>query len=206
VTLLPPSFPDPSRAVVLDEDVLEGMPVPPGGAIPIAYTAHGKYGLGQARLLYRFPKKVVSGEMPAEEAPWEILDLNEVLGGDKTGPFVPQLGRFAKTTAQVPFHAMPSPDPEHILGRTQGGGRWFFQTEKLFVRGQPVTLKPGDQVEFCVEVFAGRPGDGRPSGRSEPRVVSVVSWDEWDRWCQELRNEEERLRKLDQAQRGVFDK
>lgn len=205
VTLLPVSFPDPSAAVVFEEDVLEGMPLPPGGPLPIAYTCEHPYGLGQARLLYRFPQKMASGEMSGEEEPWHPLELNEIQGTPQTGPFLPQLGRFAKSRSQVPFHAVPSPDPQQILGRTLGGGRFVLQTEKLFAQGRQVTLKPGDQIEICVEVFAGKPGDGRPSARSEPRVISIVSWDDWDQWRRDVQAEEERLRKLDQKQRGVFD-
>jgi hypothetical protein len=207
VSLLPVSFPDPSLPVVLEDHIVQGMPIYPGLPIPIAYSCQGRYGLHHAQLLYRFPKKPDSGEgEPAKEEEWAVLDLPEVLQSEKTGPFLPRIGLFANSPpeAQVAFHAMPSPDPYARLGRIEGGGRFLFQTKKLFYRDKPVELKPDDQIEVCVEVFAGKPGDGRPSGRSEARVFSVMSRDDCLLWTFELINEQKRLEDLRQKQESMF--
>src|SRR5262249_15467044 len=64
VALLKEQFPPSLRAFLTanaEDFVVEGLPLPQGGSIPIAYTASGPYGLGQARLLFRVLKKVESG-------------------------------------------------------------------------------------------------------------------------------------------------
>jgi hypothetical protein len=191
-----------------DSDV-EGIPVPLGQPIRIPYVAHGPYGLGQARILYRIVKQQESGKESVEPGPWTVLPLPEVTGRESLGHFDPKRGTFEKSSDkdEVPFHAIPSDDPR-LLGRQIGGGRVFLQTAGLVdAKGQPLTLHKGDQVEYCVEVFADKNiNAGRPSATSETRVTTLVDQGEWYRWLTAVLREEEQLRKLDQAQRGVFDK
>jgi hypothetical protein len=191
-----------------DSDV-EGIPVPLGKAIRVPYVAYGPYGLGQARLLYRVVKKQDSGEKLVEPDPWTVLPLPEVLGRSELGVFDPKRGVFERSLEfdQVPFHAVPSADPR-VLGRQLGGGRYFLQTAGLKdSQGQDLTLHKGDQVEYCVEVFADHDVHaGRPSARSETRVTTVVDAAEWRNWLKAVLREEEHLRKLDQEQRGLFGK
>ena len=66
-------------------------------------------------------------------------------------------------------------------------------------------LKVGDQIELCIEVFAGDPESGRPSARSETRVKTVVELPEFARWMDDTLQEERRVRQLDSKQRGLFD-
>jgi hypothetical protein len=191
-----------------DSDV-DGIPVPIGKAIRIPYIAHGPYGLGQARVLYRVVKKQESGNEAVEPGQWTVLHLPEVTGRDSLGKFDPKRGVFENSQDfdEVPFHAVPSNNPL-LLGRQIGGGRYFLKTAGLVdAQGTALTLHKGDQIEYCVEVCADRNGDpGRPSARSETRVTTVVDAAEWRNWLKAVLREEEQLRRLDQEQRAVFGK
>lgn len=215
VALLPEYFAKRGSSEVTEEDIVEGMPFPPGGDVPIAYACLGPYGIGQARLLFRVLKKAASGEEERPEEKWQLLPLPEVQATDRTGPFVPRKGTFFNSgfRDQVPFHAMPSLDPWNLLGRTQGGGRYHFKTTGIVSsEGKLLQLQEGDQVEFCVEVVAYRaPGvkltaaQEPPTARSETRVKTAVSLLEFTRWLSDARREEDRIRQLDQKQRGLFE-
>src|SRR5439155_13904889 len=137
-----------------DSDV-EGIPVPLGKAIRIPYVGNGPYGLGSARVLYRVLKKRESGNDLADDERWVALPLPEVKAGPKAGAFDPRRGVFQGSSYldQVPFHAVPSPSPMTVLGRTLGGGRYFLETDGLIdATGAPLKVKEGDQIEYCVEV------------------------------------------------------
>lgn len=192
---------------LVEEVDLEGMPVPVGRPIRIGYSCTGPYGLGHTRLLYRVLAKNESGNEGGDEK-WQILPLPEVKSPKNAGSFLPQFGVFEKSGPrdQVPFHAVPSSDPEHVLGRIVGGGRLNFQTTELVdPKGAPLNLKEGDQIEYCVEVFADRDAkSGRPFARSETRVKTIVSVEDFARWRYELSQEQERLNKLEAKQTGVF--
>jgi hypothetical protein len=149
-----------------------------------------------------------SGEQPAVDEPWQVLPLPEVKASLDTGLFDLRRGIFQNTGEydDVPFYPLPSPDPDKVLGRTQGGGRYHFQTTKLpDGKGDFYALKAGDQIEFCVEVFADKnPESGRPFARSETRVKTIVSLRELLSWVDDTLQEERRIRKLEEQQRGVF--
>ena len=102
---------------------------------------------------------------------------------------------------------MPSPDPDKLLGRTLAGGRFDFETKGIpDGQGGLVSLRVGDHLEFCVEVFADKePGSKRPSARSEIRTRPILSEDEFGRWFVDALQEERRLKDLDAKQRGVFE-
>jgi hypothetical protein len=208
VALLKEQFPPTLRAFLSadsDDFVVEGLPLPLGGAIPIAYTASGPYGLGQARLLFRVVKKVESGNDDPGEEKWIPLPLQEVAGNDKVGPFDPRLGAFANSAPreQIYFHAIEGGTP---LPRTLGGGRFDFKTTGIpDGKGGLLELKVGDQVEYCIEVFADKDGKtNRPSARSETRVKTIVSFGDLERWLTENLQEAQRIRQLDAKQRGLF--
>lgn len=214
VYLLREVFPPGDRFVStgLAEDFeVEGMPVPLGGSVRIGYSATGPYGLGRAEVWYRLLKKAKSGEEPVQEEPWQVLPLPEVKGSEQTGAFDPRRGVFEHSgpRGQVPFHAVPSPEPETTLGRTVGGGRLDFKTTGSIPDGKGGyrDLQPDDQIEFKVKVYADPGGDPkkRPWAESEPRVKTVVSLAAFARWIDDTLQEESRLRKLDARQRGVFD-
>lgn len=209
VSLLKEQFPPTLQAFLTtnaDDFVVEGLPLPQGGSIPIAYTASGPYGLGQARLLFRVLKKVESGNDEQPEEKWLVLPLQEVAGSEKSGPFDPRIGAFENSGAkdQIFFHAVPDGNP---LPRTLGGGRFDFKTTGIpDGKGGLVTLKIGDQIEYCIEIFADKNAKtDRPSARSETRVKTVVSFSDLERWLTDNLQEAQRIRSLDRKQRGLFD-
>ena len=209
VSLLPEVLP-PLVELGPGEDVdVEGMPVLLGGSIPIAYTATGPYGLGQARCLFRLLKKKESGNENVPEEKWIVLPLPEVGYSKAKGIFDPKRGTFTKAgpREQVFFHAVPSFHPD-LLGRTLGGGRFDFKTTGIRDdEGNQIKLKEGDQIEYCIEVFADKhAASGRPSARSETRVKTMVSLAELERWIGDNVQEVRRIRELDAKQKGVFEK
>jgi hypothetical protein len=106
----------------------------------------------------------------------------------------------------VPFHAFTARDA--LVPRTLGGGRLEFQTSDLLgAKGRKIGLRPGDQIEFYVEVFNRNPdGLEAVAGRSETRVKTLVTGDDFVRWMLDTLQEESRLRQLEARQRGVFDR
>jgi hypothetical protein len=192
VALLPEQFlPDQFPGAGIAEDFeVEGVPIPLGGAIRIAYAGAHTYGLGRAMLQYR-----------VNDGPWQPFPLAEAPATEKTGPFDPRRGCFAnsKPGDQVQFHAAPSRDPEVYLPRTEGGGRFDFQT-----RGLP-DLKIGDRIEFFVEV-TNRDPNSPQVGRSETRLKTVVTVPQLVQWIDATLRQEDRIRQLEQKQKGVFEK
>jgi hypothetical protein len=208
VALLKEQFPPTLREFLssdADDFVVDGLPLPQNGSIPIAYTASGTYGLGQARLLYRILKKVESGNDDPGDQKWITLPLQEVAGNERSGPFDPRLGAFENSSPkdQIFFHAIPNGTP---LPRTLGGGRFDFKTTGIpDGQGGLLTLKVGDQIEYCVEILADKTGNlDRPSARSDTRVKTVVSFGDLERWLTDNLQEAQRIRQLDVKQRGLF--
>jgi hypothetical protein len=195
VALLSELFPAPDGQGSLEDFEVSGIPVPLGGSIRIAYTCASPYGLGRAdqnrtpRLRYR-----------VNEGPWTPLPLREVSASEKTGLFDPRYGAFAHSRFldQVEFHAVPSPDPERIPGRLEGGGRFDLQTRRI------PGLKIGDHLEFYLEVYDQNPTPGREPGRSETRAKTIVTLPEVESWVRETLQEESRIRQLEGKQEDIF--
>ncbi len=188
---------------------LEGLPVLLGENIRIPYVCFGQYGLSRAQLRYRVLKKHESGNEPMEEEEWVRLPLTEVNPDSKAGAFDTKTGVFEHTPflKDVPFHAVPSLNENLLLGRTQGGGRAFLKTNGLIdSKGKLLQLKSGDQVEYCVEVYAAdrKPLEATPFARSETRVSTVVDSQGLFAWWQQVGDEDKRLRVLKAKQEGVF--
>lgn len=188
---------------------LEGLPVLLGESIRIPYVCFGQYGLSRGQVRYRILKKHESGNEPLEEEAWVRLPLTEVEPDAKAGAFDPKTGVFEHTSPfkDVPFHAMPSLNPDKILGRTQGGGRVFLKTNGLIdSKGNRLQLKSGDQVEYCIEIFSAHrePAEATPFVRSETRVSTVVDDKGLFAWWQQVGDEDKRLRVLKAKQEGVF--
>jgi hypothetical protein len=192
VALLPEQFLPEQLALIgrgaAEDFEVEGVPIPLGGSIRIAYTASHPYGLGAAKLFYRI-----------NEGPWWPYPLAEVPATEATGPFDPRRGAFVQSRPgdQVQFHAASSPEPLRLPARLDGGGRFDFQT-----RGLP-ELKVGDHVEFFVEVTNREPVTPK-AGRSEVRLKSVVTVPQLVQWIDATLRQEDRIRQLEQRQRGVF--
>ncbi len=207
-SLLRDSFSDSSGLADFD---LEGLPVIIGGQIRIPYECSSRYGLGKAQVLYRVLRKHESGAEPAEEEDWIKGPLPEVPADpNPLNPFNPKTGVFVRTQfdEQVEFHAVPSPNPDQILGRTQGGGRYFLKTTGLLDRksGKALKLKSGDQIEYCIKVFAAHrePEASTPFFISESRVSTVMELKEFEEWRRQVSKEDERLKELEAKQKGVF--
>jgi hypothetical protein len=188
---------------------IEGMPVRLGKKIRVPYAAFGAYGLGKAQLLYRVLKKHESGNEPAEEEQWVRLNLPEEPGDNLVGPFDPKTGVFKNTPffKSVPFHAAPSINENTTLGRTVGGGRAFLDTSGLRDGKGAATLKSGDQIEYCIKIFAAHrePPEATPFAVSESRVSTVLSDKEFDAWLAQLGEEDKRLKQLEAKQKGIFE-
>lgn len=206
VALLPEQFRPEVSSGIGEEFEVEGVPVPLGGAVRIAYSASHPYGLGRAFLVYR----VVAGSplapadgSAADPAPrpggerWQRLALAEA---PSAGRFDPRRGAFAdsRPNDSVQFHSAESDDPSRP-GRREGGGRFDFQT-----RGLP-GVRPGDTLEFYVEVTNRNP-DQPLAGRSETRAKKVVTVAELMSWIDATLRQEDRIRRLTERQRGVFDR
>lgn len=204
---LPPA--GPISAGSWEDFEVDGLPVVPGKKIRVGYVAQGPFGLGRARFLYRIVRKTESGNDEVKDEPWRSLDLPEINAGAKSGAFDPKRGAFEHSSLDqiIWFHAVPSPSPELILGRTLGGGRFDFATKGIpDGMGGLLTLRVGDQLEFCVEVFADKDiNSKRPSARSDVRIRPIISDDEFGRWFVDALQEERRLKDLNEKQRGVFE-
>jgi hypothetical protein len=199
----------------LEDYELDGIPIPLDkdgrpGPTRISYAASGHYGLGHARLRIQVIKKTEGSEedMPASEENWPYLPLVEVADpSERLGPFDPRRGAFVGSDEdhQVPFHAVPSSDPERTVPRIVGGGRFDYKTAGIpDGKGGLIDLKPGDQVAFYVEVFNRHP-DGKLAlaGRSETRVKSIVTQEEFVRWTIDTLQEESYIRQLEARQREL---
>lgn len=214
VRLHPEQFP-PAEGIpsggTLEDFTVSGLPGVLGKPIRVAYEAQGPYGLGQAWLLYRVLKPRQSGNEEAPEPAWTRLPLPEVKGTKETGAFDPRRGVFERTPfdKSVPFHAVPSADPDRILGRKLGGGRYDLNTAKLLdAAGNPLTVAKGDQIEYCIEVFADpdpskEPGKSRPRSRSETRITNMVDVEDFRTWLFATLREEEQIRQIDAQQRNL---
>lgn len=203
VVLLAERFAEPGDLGLTDDTEVEGMPIPIGGPIRIAYYTAHPYGLDRARLGWRVIKaaKVAEeGGAAASDVPWQYLPLAEVRATVETGPFDLRRGHFEKSGFfdAVEFYPLPSADPERVHGRTEGGGCFDFRTKPL--QG----LAVGDQIELFVEVFARNPALGNLPGRSETRVKSFVTEPQFREWWLQALKHYNRLRQLESRQRGVF--
>jgi hypothetical protein len=199
VTLLTEVLKDPTDPGPLDDYDVTGMPLVLGGQVQIGYSARSPLGLRKARIQYR-----------VNEGDWTILPLKDTVADKiKLGKFVPELGVFEGSGAfgVVEFHQIPARDAESEPDGLEAGGRVNFQTSTLTKRGpdgQPRKLDVGDRVEFYVELFDRNPSEGRIGGRSESRIKTVVTPSQLDEWNRQRVQTAERLRMLEERQRGLF--
>ncbi len=218
VALLPEIIRDPSDKGFTEDYDQTGMPLPPGQRIQIAYTATGPLSLGRATLYYRVIKKPSEGggdsPLPTEED-WQTLKLIEEPESLEKGPFDLRSGAFVKSGSEenVGFHVLARGDG--MPGKTEGGGRYNFQTSKLTFKSRGQTyvgqeLEPGDRIEFYVEVFPDGKYDRetevaaqRPPGKSEIRGKDIVTVKDWDEARQRRIQQEDRLRELRRQQEKV---
>lgn len=188
---------------------LEGLPVRLGKKIRIPYACFGPYGLGKAVLQYRVLKKHESGNDPVQEERWISYPLTEYQPDASAGNFDIKTGVFQNTPFDraVEFHAIPSFAPDFVMGRTQGGGMVLLKTDGLLDSNfKSLALKSGDQVEYCVVVYAAErlPAGTTPFTRSETRVATVLDRTAWENWLTQVGREDERVRQLELREKAVF--
>jgi hypothetical protein len=197
VVLLPEYFYGESMTSNLEDTEFDGIPVPLGEPIRIAYKTRTPLALERAVLRYRILKPMANVE--PNNPPWETLPLTEVLRTEQAGDFDLARGCFQNSpaSAQIGFHAIASDNPERTRGRQEGGGRFDWET-----RGLP-ELKEGDRVEFYIEVYDRKPG--KPPGSSEVRLKEVLDYKKVLAWVKQKRDETARLKQLEAKQTGLFD-
>jgi hypothetical protein len=198
VSLLPETLKGPQDDGPLDDYEVNGMPLGLGGQVQVAYSARSPLGLSRARVMYR-----------VNEGPWTPLPLKQVSADPaRVGKFLPELGLFEKSgfNASVEFFPIPAADPANEPGGLEAGGRYNFQTAALTkaTPSGPARLEVGDRVEFTVEVFDRNPAPGRPPGRSESRIKTVVTEAQLQAWLDQHDQSREKLRQIEERQRGVF--
>jgi hypothetical protein len=197
VTLLPERFARPGQRTGLDDTEVEGMPVPLGGPFWVSYRCRTATRLDKARFRYRVltPEKASNPDDP----PWADFPLADTKGSPEVGTFDFNMGTFEKLSFldEIEFYALPSVNPDEVPGRQEGGGRFIFKTASL------PKVKPGDKIEFYVEVQDSR----IPPlvGRSEVRVKEVVEVKDLALWLQQKREETRRLQQLEARQKGLFE-
>ncbi len=203
----------------LDDYEVRGMPLVIGGQIQVGYTARSNLGIEAASVVYR-----------VNDGSWTEFPLKRVEADEeKVGMFRAELGVFSSydVAQNVEFYPLPSPDPESEAPGLVAGGRYNFLTaslEKVGANGQRTKLELGDRVEFRVSVYDRKPGKrievvdlevanrpleerqglGRPAGYSESRIKTVESPTAFELWLEQKARSRERLRDIEQLQRGVF--
>ena len=199
VNLLTESLKDPKEEGSPDDFDVTGMPLGLGGQVQIGYFARSPLGLARAQVLYR-----------VNDGPWTPLPLKHTDADEaKVGKFLPDLGVFRESGpfGQVEFYPVPAADPATEPPGLEAGGRINFQTAaltKTMESGGRAKLEVGDRVEFYVEVFDRNPAANRSPGRSESRIKTVVTQGQLQAWLEQHDQSRERLRKLEESQRGVF--
>jgi hypothetical protein len=199
VNLLPEVLKDPREPGPLDDYEVTGMPLVLGGRVQIGYSARSPLGLDRAFIMYRVNDSEAWTPYPLSPT---VADL------EKTGKFIPELGVFENSgeDGKVDFYRFPSPDIESEPPGLEAGGRYNFETAALkkVVNGRETKLEVGDRVEFHVAVFDRNPDPRRAPGRSESRIKAVVTQAQLEDWNRQRDQSRERLRQLEERQRGVF--
>jgi hypothetical protein len=199
VNLLAEVLKDPKAAGPLDDYEVNGMPLVLGGQVQIGYSARSALGLSRAFVMYRVND--------AEN--WTPLPLRLTVADlTKLGNFIPELGVFENSgeEGQVEFYPFPSANIEETPPGLEAGGRYNFQTAALkkMLNGKETKLEVGDRVEFHVAVYDRNPDPNRTPGRSESRIKAVVTQAFLSDWLAQRDQSRERLKQLEDRQRGVF--
>ena len=211
----------------LDSYEVRGMPLDREGRVQIAYATQSPLGIYSAYVVYR-----VYDRKQKDWTPWQFLPLKRVEADESranVGKFIPELGVFKQYDAvqSVEFYLLPSTDPDSVPSGLIAGGRYGFLTAALKKPSADGTkraeLEIGDQVEYYVACYDRKyalekdedrrrlqqpPNDrnatGRKPGFSESRIKDVVTQTEVEDWNRRRSESRERLRRLEELQRGVF--
>ena len=211
----------------IDDYEVHGMPLAKDGRVQIAYAAQSPLGISSAWIVYR-----VYDRRQKDWTNWQFLPLQRVEADESrpdVGKFIPELGVFEQYDhlQSVEFYLLPSTDPDAVPPGLVAGGRYSFLTASLNKPSADGTkraeLEQGDQVEYYVACYDRKyalekdedrrrlqqpPNDrnapGRKPGFSESRIKDVVSQSEVEDWNRRRSDSRERLRRLEELQRGVF--
>jgi hypothetical protein len=196
---------------------LEGMPLPISaegqpGPLKIAWEAFGPYGIGHAQLRIGVIRGAGAsegeGEGKKKSEYWVTLPLAEVKASGRE--FDKTRGAFVDSSEkeQVPFFAMPSPNPKVQWPRVTAGGRLDYQPAKLLDQeGKPFEFKVDDQIVIYVEVFNRNPDPQKAlMARSRLREKDIVTEDRFLQWCLDTLQEANRIEALVQMQQQVYER
>lgn len=211
----------------IDDYEVRGMPLAKDGRVQIAYAAQSPLGISSAWIIYRVYDRKIK-----DWTTWQSLPLKRVEADEtkpNVGKFIPELGVFEEYDhlQSVEFYLLPSTDPESVPSGLIAGGRYGFLTAALSKPSADGTkraeLEQGDQVEYYVACYDRKyalekdedrrrlqqpPNDrnaaGRKPGFSESRIKDVVTQTEVEDWNRRRSESRERLRRLEELQRGVF--
>ena len=214
VVIFPERYPDPDNPVT-EDDIIEGLPIPPGATITIEYVCHSPIGFPD-------PTPGLRGRLnsPArlkirvnDEKEERILPLDEVLQTPESGPYNLLRATFSnqafmkkmeKDSNGIQFHGMPSSDPMYLIPRLDGGGVYFLPTKDIKKRDQDGSMKDlevGDRLEYWIEV---RDRTGKQYGKSDPHIKEIRSIEEVLKRINEFRDSVTKLQELEKRQLGVF--
>ncbi len=227
VRLLDEVLKSPKDLGPIDDYEVRGMPLAKDGRVQIAYAAQSPLGISSAFVVYR-----VYDRRQKDWTNWQFLPLKRVEADESradVGKFIPELGVFEQYDhlQSVEFYLLPSADPDSVPSGLTAGGRYGFLTASLSKPGldgaKRAELEQGDQVEYYVASYdrkyaLEKEGDrnrlqqpvndrlapGRKPGFSESRIKDVVSQTEVEDWNRRRSESRERLRRLEELQRGVF--
>jgi hypothetical protein len=174
---------------------VEGIPILLGQRIPLGYDCRANYGLSHARLRYRvIPHSLSREDDPGEPPERDFLPL-------PLGTPYNQMSQASKKALEE-FSALPAADPERIPG-TEGTGHFDFDSAGIpDSEGGLLKLQEGDRLQFYVEVFGRADPEGQP-GRSAVREKEVVGQQEFLAWLDKKEDQKERIRQLEEKQRGA---
>ncbi len=211
----------------IDDYEVRGMPLAKDGRVQIAYAAQSPLGISSAWIIYRVYDRKIK-----DWTTWQSLPLKRVEADESkpdVGKFIPELGVFEQYDhlQSVEFYLLPTTDPDSVPSGLIAGGRYGFLTAALSKPSADGTkraeLEQGDQVEYYVACYdrkyalekdedrrrlqqppSDRNATGRKPGFSESRIKDVVTQTEVEDWNRRRSESRERLRRLEELQRGVF--
>ena len=198
-----------------------------GNGVPVIWSASSPFGIDEAYLIYRVRTGDIAGR-------WEPLPLTRTTADESVvGSFILELGLFEQSGFgdQVEFYSIPSSDPEAEPSGLRAGGRVNFRINALAKRrdGKDYPIEIGDVVEIKIAVYDRKPvdrvpvinppedrssaADTRPKPGVDPRrkpgwsaslFKEVVTPTEFFAAQKRFREQNIRLRELEQSQRSVF--
>ncbi|MFQ3592518.1 MAG: hypothetical protein SNJ82_04920 [Gemmataceae bacterium] len=191
VTLLPETFYKPGDPGTAEDWEVEGIPVLVGERFRTEYRASHRYGISHARMMYRIlPVGSDEGEASRlDDSQFTPLPLG---GGRKPRSEVPEALRRE-------LELLPSDDVDQPTG-LEARGQYDFAIGTLPNGRGGVGLRPGDRIQFYIEVFSRAAPDG-PPGRSILREKEVVDAKSYFTWLERKDDLKKRTRSLEEAAR-----